>query len=183
MHLTKYWKAIMTKEKALKIIITKGFGSGRTEISAFDAALRKAGVHNYNLIALSSVIPAHSKVISSEPSVHHYTADEHGKRLYVVMAKKLQNEPGLSAYAGVGWVQSDNKTDPTHAGRGLFVEHNGLSKEDVETKIEQSLEDMVKSRYEGEIYGAQHMVVHGGKVKTGYGCSVVVAVYQSQPWA
>lgn len=172
----------MKTQKGLRIIITKGFGTGRTEISAFDAALKKAGIHNYNLIPLSSVIPPHSKVVVSEPSVHHYTADEHGKRLYVVIAKMLQNEPGLSAYAGLGWVQSDESSDPSHTGRGLFVEHTGYSKDDVETKIHHSLEDMVASRYEGKIYGSAKRLVYGGKVKNGYGCAIVVAVYQSQSW-
>lgn len=172
----------MDEKKGLKIIVTKGFGTGRTEISAFDAALKSAGIHNYNLIPLSSVIPAHSKVVVSEPSVHHYTADEHGKRLYVVIARMLQNEPGLSAYAGLGWVQSDMETDPSHAGRGLFVEHHGYSRIDVETKISHSLEDMVKSRYEGKIYGKKNSVVHGSRVKSGYGCAIVVAVYQADPW-
>lgn len=173
----------MSDQHSLKIIVTKGFGVGRTEISAFDAALKAAGVHNYNIIPLSSVIPAHARVLISEPTIHHYTGQEHGKRLYVVMAKMLQNEPGLSAFAGLGWVQSSKKKDPNHTGRGLFVEHHGHSQRDVEVKIQQSLEDMVKNRSEGALYGPIHKVVHGGQVDSkGFACSIVVAVYKSVGW-
>lgn len=170
--------------KKLKIIVTGGFGTGRTEISAFDGALKNAGVANYNLITLSSVIPPYSKVIVRELSVHHYSALEHGRRLYVVMAKQLQNEPGLAAYAGLGWVQSNLKTDPKFCGRGLFVEHHGYSKHDVQTKIKQSLEDMILNRPEGHIYGKQRMFVYGGEVdQKGYACSVAIAFYKSEDWS
>ena len=37
----------------MNIIITKGTGDGRTEISAFDMALKNAGICNYNLIQTS----------------------------------------------------------------------------------------------------------------------------------
>lgn len=176
-------KVKKNKNGRLRIIVTCGFGLGRTEISAFDAALRKAGVANYNLIPLSSVIPPHSKVIVREPAVHHYAASEHGKRLFVVIAKQLQNEPGLAAYAGLGWVQSSVNKDKKYYGRGLFVEHHGYSKHDVQTKIRQSLEDMIAERSEGHLYGKQKVLIAGGTVEDeGYACAVVVAFYQSEGW-
>lgn len=167
----------------LSIIVTKGFGTGRTEISAFDNALQKAGVANYNLIILSSVIPSGATVKIGEPSLNHYSADEHGRRLYVVIAKQLQSELGLGAFAGLGWVQSSKKSDPQHFGRGLFVEHQGFSEQDVRTKIDQSLDDMVEQRPEGKIYSRRHIIVHGGVVKNeGFGCAIVIAAYQTSQW-
>jgi arginine decarboxylase len=41
----------------MQIHVSSGRGEGPTPLAAFDAALRDAGVSNYNLIALSSVIP------------------------------------------------------------------------------------------------------------------------------
>ena len=41
----------------MRIKITSAVGSGPTTLAAFDAALQKAGIENYNLIPLSSVIP------------------------------------------------------------------------------------------------------------------------------
>ena len=46
----------------MKISITYGKGSGKTELAAFDAALWNAGIADYNLIILSSIIPPNSKV-------------------------------------------------------------------------------------------------------------------------
>jgi arginine decarboxylase len=44
-------------EHTVDIIITTGTAQGPTALAAFDAALLGAGVANYNLIPLSSVIP------------------------------------------------------------------------------------------------------------------------------
>jgi pyruvoyl-dependent arginine decarboxylase len=43
--------------KKMKIKIASGVGTGPTTLAAFDAALNHAGVANYNIIKLSSVIP------------------------------------------------------------------------------------------------------------------------------
>jgi arginine decarboxylase len=44
------------------IQINSGKGTGDTEIAAFDEALHCAGIHNLNLLYLSSVIPTKSKI-------------------------------------------------------------------------------------------------------------------------
>jgi arginine decarboxylase len=46
----------------LRIQIATGTGAGPTPLGAFDAALLDAGVANYNLICLSSVIPPASAI-------------------------------------------------------------------------------------------------------------------------
>ena len=48
--------------KLMHIQIGSGVGLGPTKMAAFDAALHQAGVANYNLLRLSSVIPADSHV-------------------------------------------------------------------------------------------------------------------------
>ena len=45
----------------MEIQISTGIGIGPTQLSAFDSALNNAGVANYNLLKLSSVIPPKSK--------------------------------------------------------------------------------------------------------------------------
>ena len=42
----------------MEINVVNGVGEGQTELSAFDAALKDSGVYNYNIMYLSSVIPA-----------------------------------------------------------------------------------------------------------------------------
>ena len=46
----------------MTIYIASGVGIGKTPLSAFDAALKDAGVYNFNLITLSSVIPPKSVI-------------------------------------------------------------------------------------------------------------------------
>ncbi len=46
----------------MDIKVVKGAGEASIPLSAFDAALKDAGIYNYNLITLSSVIPPGSKV-------------------------------------------------------------------------------------------------------------------------
>jgi arginine decarboxylase len=46
----------------MRIYVTTGKGEGPTPLAAFDAALIDAGIPNYNLIYLSSVILACGKI-------------------------------------------------------------------------------------------------------------------------
>lgn len=46
----------------LEIVVTSGTGEAPSELAAFDAALHQAGVANFNLIRLSSLIPPGSQV-------------------------------------------------------------------------------------------------------------------------
>src|SRR5689334_6854391 len=111
----------------MKITVAAGAGEGPTAVAAFDAALRAAGVENYNLIPLSSIIPPGSRV---ERAAFVTPADEYGHRLYVVMARCDEHVAGAEAWAGVGWAQEPE------SGRGLFVELCATSKNDVEAAIE-----------------------------------------------
>ena len=124
------------------ITVATGTGEGPTSLAAFDAALIDAGVANYNLIYLSSVIPAGSVV---QRSKYLAQAKEYGDRLYVVLARGQERRPGKSVWAGLGWVQ-ENET-----GCGLFVELRGATKSEVEEAISVTLESMMAKR--GRAFG------------------------------
>src|SRR5580704_19364546 len=111
----------------MQIQISEGLGIGPTELAAFDQALVHAGVANYNLIYLSSVLPPDSQV-SFEPKPHKLEG-EWGDRLYVVMAQKRTSQRNQEAWAGIGWIQ-DRKTR-----HGLLVEHEGHSEAEVRADI------------------------------------------------
>lgn len=155
-----------------QISITSGTGKGSTQLAAFDAALWNAGIANFNLIKLSSVIPPESKVQTKELS--NNGKEGFGNRLYVVLSEKRESEVGREAWAGIGWVQ--NKED----GRGLFVEHNGSQQAEVIRLIKESLSDMVK--YRKEKYGEIHYQVVGKQCINKPVCAVVAAVYQQDEW-
>lgn len=160
----------------MNIHIASGIGSGPTTLAAFDAALNDAGVANYNLLLLSSVIPPASKL-----TVHKDAIDptllpgDWGDRLYVVMAEQRVETPNTEAWAGIGWVQ-DKQT-----GKGLFVEHEGNSEQTVRRDIEQSLNALMATR--NVDFGEIHMEVVGKTCTYHPVCAMVIAVYQASDWS
>jgi arginine decarboxylase len=138
-------------------------------LSAWDDALWLAGVANFNLIRLSSVIPRQSRItFTSEP-----VAGEHGDQLYCVYAATPAERVGETAWAGIGWTR-----DPD--GRGLFVEHSAMSEESLDRLIQLSLEDMIKRRGGG--YGAIHSVKASATYVDQPVCALAIATYQVSGW-
>ncbi len=164
-----------SRGKEMQIYIVPGIGTGPTTLSAFDAALNSAGIANFNLIKLSSVIPPNATIVPQDQPLPAGTLPgEWGDRLYVVMAEQRGDTPNVEAWAGIGWVQ-DQET-----GRGLFVEHEGQSEQAVRRDITHSLEALMATRNVdfGEI---QMQVV--GRVCTHHPvCAMVAAVYQVSDW-
>jgi len=155
----------------MQIKITSGVGSGPTALGAFDAALRNAGIENYNLIPLSSVIPPGAEILRVRPTVR---SSEYGHRLYVVMARHDASEPGEEAWAGLGWTQEPE------SGRGLFVELHGSSRLSVHGAIESTLDAMKAARdYD---YAKNESLIVGGICEGKPLCAVAIAVYTSEPW-
>lgn len=158
------------------IHVTSGIGNAPTKLSAFDAALSHAGIANYNLIYLSSVIPENAtiKVHGEQGIASKDMPGNWGDRLYVVMAEKRINTPNAEAWAGIGWVQDKD------SGKGLFVEHTGNTESEVKKDIEQSLEALMATRNVN--FGDIQMKVVGGTC-THHPLSVLVsAVYQASDW-
>lgn len=126
----------------MKIDIVWGKSEGKTLLSAFDKALNKAGIHNFNLIPLSSVIPKNSIV---EEVGKAYLSKEIGDILYVVSASFSSRKPKAVISAGLGWVQAEQG--------GLFIESKGeFSQEECEAEIRVGLSEMLEVRgWSGEI--------------------------------
>lgn len=155
------------------IKLSSGIGSGPTKLSAFDSALNHAGVANYNLLRLSSVVPPNSDIqVSDKPLVD--LPGEWGDKLYVVMAEQRESIPNREAWAGIGWVQ-DKKTK-----KGLFVEHEGSSENSVREDIRDSLHALMATR--NVDFGEINMHVIGRMCHSDPICAMVVAVYQASGW-
>jgi len=97
------------------IHVASGAGTGPTPMASYDAALADAGVENYNLVAVSSVVPADAEmaVVDRAPDLGPV-----GGRLTVVEARATVAGPG-SAGAALGWSR-------TAGGEGLFYESGGV---------------------------------------------------------
>jgi arginine decarboxylase len=155
----------------MRIKVASAVGAGPTALAAFDAALRSAGVENYNLIPLSSVIPA-GAVLERGPVFT--PTSEYGHRLYVVMARHEATAVGEEAWAGLGWTQE------SETGRGLFVEMHGSSKRTVESAIDSTLEAMKQQRpYD---YGKNETEIAGIVSEGDPVCALVIAIYESEGW-
>ncbi len=159
----------------MQIHIVSGSGDGPTTLAAFDAALNDAGVANYNLLLLSSVIPPHSEIIVHSSPITHLLSGSWGDRLYVVCAQVRVDQPGQEAWAGVGWVQ-DPKT-----GKGLFVEHEGYDEASVRNDIQASLEALQSTRREVN-FGPITTKIQGVTCVDKPVCALVIAVYQATGW-
>ncbi len=156
----------------MNIQISAGIGIGPTELSAFDQALVHAGVANYNLIYLSSVLPPNSNVqVAEEPK---RPEGKWGDRLYLVMAQKRISQRNQEAWAGIGWMQ-DPKT-----GQGMLVEHEGHSETEVRADIENTLTALARNR--NMEFGPHHMHVVGTRCIDLPTCALVVAVFESSSW-
>jgi arginine decarboxylase len=158
----------------LKVHVSQGKGTGPTELAAFDQALVDAGVANFNLIYLSSVLPPGSDVVARKNPQNDPVEGGWGDRLYVVMAQKRSSQRNQEAWAGIGWIQ-----DP-ETKQGLLVEHEGHSESEVRADIEHSLEALAKNR--GMKFGEPQMQVVGTKCTDLPVCALVVAVFESTQW-
>lgn len=157
----------------MEIHVAGGVASGPTELAAFDSALYAAGVANFNLLSLSSVIPPNSQVIVHDGKAPEIAGDW-GDRLYVVKAEYRTATPGIEAWAGIGWI-----VDSTTS-RGLFVEHEGESKDYVESQIRKSLKSLADVR--GVDFGEVSMKVAGITCEIDPVCALVIAVYKAEAW-
>ncbi|GGN91751.1 MULTISPECIES: pyruvoyl-dependent arginine decarboxylase [Haloarcula] len=110
------------------IRVVWGTATGPTALSSYDAALAEAGVHNYNLVTLSSVIPEGPaiEVVETAPDL-----GPPGEALEVVQSAATA-APGERAAAGVGWARSEG-------GPGIFYEVDGTDPDAVRTEIREGL--------------------------------------------
>ena len=155
----------------LRIRIATGTGIGPTPLAAFDAALGDAGVANYNLICLSSVIPPHARI---ERARHVTRTEDYGRRLYVVLSQMRETRAGHRACAGIGWLQQHQD------GRGLFVELHDSRRDRLQHDIERTLTSMQHQR--GVRYGAVDSMIAEARCERDPVCALVIAVYKCEPW-
>ncbi|MCD6495741.1 MAG: hypothetical protein J7K54_00545 [Candidatus Aenigmarchaeota archaeon] len=156
----------------MKIYITWGTGEGKTRIAAFDRALWDAGIANYNLIKLSSVIPEGAGVVVKKVDMNN---KEHGYKLYVVLSEQYETKKGEKAVAGLGWVSANHTK-----GKGIFVEKGARTKEEVTDYIENTISSMTS--YRPEEHGDMKIKTVEKECTGAVACSLVAAVYKSEGW-
>jgi arginine decarboxylase len=163
----------VAQQPGLVIPVCAAIGTGATRLSSFDAALVGAGVANFNLVRLSSVIPTGAAVqVADGPE---RVPGGWGDLLYCVYAAETVDMPGEQAWAAVGWA-----TTTDGSGRGVFVEHEAGSEAEVEMLVLLSLADLVAVR--PEQFSKPQMVTSGITCIDDPVTALVVASYRSQAW-
>jgi arginine decarboxylase len=114
------------------IRVVWGGATGPTPMASYDAALAEANVHDFNLVTVSSVIPA------GVPVAVERTAPDlgpPGDRLTVVQSRDTVDPASdRAAVAGLGWARSADD------GPGIFYEAAGADRATVRATIEAGLD-------------------------------------------
>ncbi len=176
------------------IHVAGGVGVADTAMASYDAALADANLHNYNLVAVSSVVPAEATVerVDEVPDL-----GSAGNRLTVVEARRTvgpddevdfreggragaenagtkrapRRRPNVAA--GLGWA--------TGPGPGLFYEVTGEDSDDVRARIEAGLDAGASLRDWELTDRAVHVETASGS-RERYTTAVVIAAYgESEP--
>ncbi|WP_247010134.1 pyruvoyl-dependent arginine decarboxylase [Halorientalis litorea] len=147
------------------IRVVWGTATGPTPTASYDAALAEANVHNFNLVTVSSVIPADADldVAGTAPEL-----GDVGDALTVVQGRAT-TLPGESGAAGIGWARSAS-------GRGIFYEADGPDEATVRERVEQGLaagRDLRDWTFTDE----ESVVVESEADPDAYATAVVVAAY------
>jgi len=151
------------------IHVVAGAGTAPTEKAAYDAALADANLHNYNLVPVSSIVPADAEVVTVEQAPDLGPA---GNRLNVVQAERSAVGPETVA-AGVGWA--------TGPGPGLFYEADAEAEADVRARLETGLAAGRELR--DWTFDHEETLIESAEASPGeHTCVVVLAAYgESEP--
>ena len=118
-----------------KYYITCGNGYGATPLTSFDSALLRSGIANYNLVKISSILPAGSTECDC-------VSLKEGSILHTAYASLTSNQEGatISAAVGVAIPQDDSKV-------GVIMEYSAYcSKQEAINQISLMLQEAMDNR-------------------------------------
>ncbi|MEF8852053.1 MAG: pyruvoyl-dependent arginine decarboxylase [Haloarculaceae archaeon] len=151
-----------------RIRVAWGSGRGPTATASFDAALADANLANYNLVTVSSVVPADATVerVGTAPDL-----GPAGDALYCVLARTTL-DPGADgpAAAGIGWARSPS-------GEGLFYEESGTGADAVRERVVGGLDHGLALRDWNAERDPAVIVETRSAVEDAHTTAVVVAAY------
>ncbi|MFB6217122.1 MAG: pyruvoyl-dependent arginine decarboxylase [Candidatus Aenigmatarchaeota archaeon] len=155
----------------MEIRITSGTGEAGTRKGAFDKALYETGLANYNLVELSSIIPEGARIRRKNMETDE---ERYGDKAYVVLSKSVATEQGREAWASLGWHYH------TEDQKGVFVEYDGETEDEVTRKIEDAVNTLHQERRNSE--AELHMEKKGIECDGNPVCAIVAAVYDIERW-
>jgi arginine decarboxylase len=100
------------------MFLTKGVGSHKECLASFELALRNAGIHLFNIVTVSSIIPPGCKLITKEQGLKML---QPGEITFVVLSKNSVQEPQRLIAASVGLAMPSKKDS-----YGYLSEHHSF---------------------------------------------------------
>ncbi|WP_457555339.1 pyruvoyl-dependent arginine decarboxylase [Candidatus Pyrohabitans sp.] len=82
-----------------RVFFTRGVGRHRERLSSFEMALRDAGIEQFNLVRVSSILPPHCEIVSREEGLKELSP---GEIVFCVLSENASNEPHRLISASVG---------------------------------------------------------------------------------
>jgi arginine decarboxylase len=99
-----------------KLFLTKGVGRHKEKLSSFELALRNAGIAEFNLVKVSSIVPPHCQVIPRKSGLRMFTP---GQIIHCVLSQTADNEPHRLLAASIGVALPKDRND-----YGYLSEHH-----------------------------------------------------------
>lgn len=101
-----------------KLFLTKGVGRHREKLSSFELALRNAGIAEFNLVKVSSIIPPHCQLISRNVGLALLNP---GQIIFCVLSQNATSEPHRLLAASIGVALPKNRDN-----YGYLSEHHSF---------------------------------------------------------
>jgi arginine decarboxylase len=122
-----------------RVFLTRGVGTHRHQLSAFEYALRDADIEQQNLVSVSSILPSQCELIPREVGI---VALSPGEVTFCVLARAETNELGRRISAGIGLARPKST-----AHYGYISEHHafGMSEEETGEYVEDLAATMLAS--------------------------------------
>ena len=115
--------------------LVAGVGKGKTQLTAFDNALQQAGVGDYNLIKVSSILPPNAK---ETKDIHVNKGSILPIAYGSIMAEEKEKE--IVAVVAVGIPKNQEEI-------GVIMEYSGYERrEQAELKVKKMVEEAMKNR-------------------------------------
>jgi arginine decarboxylase len=100
------------------MFFTKGKGIHRDQLTSFELALRDADIADLNLVAVSSILPPHCKIVSRQEGRKYLKP---GQVTFAIMARSATNEPNRLVAASIGLARAADESQ-----HGYLSEHHSF---------------------------------------------------------
>lgn len=100
------------------MFFTKGKGTHKDYLTSFELALREAEIADLNLVSVSSILPAHCKIVNRQEGRKFLKS---GQVTFAIMARAATNEPNRLIASSIGLARAADESQ-----YGYLSEHHSF---------------------------------------------------------